>query len=1265
VGVPMAVGYLRPLILLPGCVLTGLTTAQLEALLAHELAHIRRHDWLVNALQLFVETVFFYHPAVWWLSRQIRQERENCCDDLAVSLVGDRGTVGRMLLALEELRERTPGLALAATGGNLVSRVRRVVAKGRQPEPAGREWLPAAVFLLLAGLGGAAWALSAGADQRKNPPSATPAVTAKNDARRAAQTPDVRRIAGRVVDGKGQPVQAAHLWWVVRDNYPYERPFTIEGTSDAEGRFALEAPAVRKARRPGRTPADVLWVLAAGKDLKAIRSTKRTAAGIVRADLEISLEPATDSDYRVVDEQGRPVARAVVEPSHDLTPRGYEYLPEGVLGLLRRTTDSAGRVRLTSLPREDLYVQIQAAGFGCQRQQFDGPDESSPERKITLRRAGRVKGRLIADDPRWVRSIHLLYSTQPPPGGPTVPVTLSDGTKEERVIYKTEGEALVETDAQGHFQIPEIAAGASRIEVIDLPASSPVAPRMPSGLFVEAGETAHVDIPMEKLVRVKGTVRTDDPQSPVAGAEISVHYGKWFQEDVVTSDNRGHYEARVLPGSVYMRVRSKHPEIGAGYEENPMLWPKKVSVPAGGAEFELPPIVLVSTETRTGTLIDQDGRPIASARVWGMRGDRPCGAAETNGSGDFSLRLPKKLGMDSYEVLQLHGRKRSRVKATILKYEPLTLQTDLAASAEKRAKPKPQPDDKRQKKDERKPAASAGPSAPFGASAEGPSIALAATESKSSAGGPVVTGKAGPGAKTPEVRRISGRVVDSQGQPVKAARLWWVVLDNYLNDRQYTIEGTSDAQGRFALEAPAAWKPRLWSRVPADVLWVLAPGKDLKVVRATDGLTVDGKEPGLVIPLAPATETEYEIRDEQGHPVAGALVEPWHFRTPRSYEYVPTGLRELVRRTSDQSGRSRLTSLPRENFYTLQIQAVGFGTQQQRLDGPDESSPRRRFTLRATGRIEGRLIADDGQWVRGVKLLFRTEQWPRKTVPITPPDGTNRRRIIWETEGESLVETDEQGRFRIPAIGAGVGSIMVVGARALDLNTKSPVAPRLPARLLLKAGETVHLDMPMEKLVFVKGTIRTDDTQAPIAGADISVRYGKWWQEDMVTSDSQGAYEARVLPGPVYTQVLSMPQEILAHYEQIGDPSSNPVEVFAGRKEFELPPIVLAATQTRIGTLIDERGRPIPGARVSGIRGNRVYGFAETNGRGEFSLQLPKKLAMDSYQVGIRGRQRDRRKPTIVKYEPFTLQFDVTANGEKPAKSKDEPAPKGTSRSPK
>jgi beta-lactamase regulating signal transducer with metallopeptidase domain len=89
VDVPTVIGWLKPVILLPVSALSGLTPHQLEAILAHELAHIRRHDYLVNLLQTLVETLLFYHPAVWWLSRRIRAERENCCDDLAVSLSGD------------------------------------------------------------------------------------------------------------------------------------------------------------------------------------------------------------------------------------------------------------------------------------------------------------------------------------------------------------------------------------------------------------------------------------------------------------------------------------------------------------------------------------------------------------------------------------------------------------------------------------------------------------------------------------------------------------------------------------------------------------------------------------------------------------------------------------------------------------------------------------------------------------------------------------------------------------------------------------------------------------------------------------------------------------------------------------------------------------------------------------------------------------------------------------------------------------------------
>lgn len=125
--VPLVTGFLRPLILLPASVVTGFPPAQLQAILAHELAHIRRYDQFVNLWQTLVETIFFYHPLVWWLSRQIRCERENCCDDLAVSITGSNVEYSHALLALDELRDASPALALSSHGGSLTSRIKRLV----------------------------------------------------------------------------------------------------------------------------------------------------------------------------------------------------------------------------------------------------------------------------------------------------------------------------------------------------------------------------------------------------------------------------------------------------------------------------------------------------------------------------------------------------------------------------------------------------------------------------------------------------------------------------------------------------------------------------------------------------------------------------------------------------------------------------------------------------------------------------------------------------------------------------------------------------------------------------------------------------------------------------------------------------------------------------------------------------------------------------------------------------------------------------------
>jgi beta-lactamase regulating signal transducer with metallopeptidase domain len=144
---PSVAGWLRPIILLPAASLLNLSVKQLEAILAHELAHIRRHDYLVNVLQTLAETLFFYQPAVWWASSRIRNERELCCDDLAVEICGDAVGYARALTKLERLRVISPELALSSAAGPLLYRIQRLTGVAVEQPPSK---LPAVLALCLA-----------------------------------------------------------------------------------------------------------------------------------------------------------------------------------------------------------------------------------------------------------------------------------------------------------------------------------------------------------------------------------------------------------------------------------------------------------------------------------------------------------------------------------------------------------------------------------------------------------------------------------------------------------------------------------------------------------------------------------------------------------------------------------------------------------------------------------------------------------------------------------------------------------------------------------------------------------------------------------------------------------------------------------------------------------------------------------------------------------------------------------------------------------
>lgn len=135
---PLAVGWWRPMVLLPAALVARMPAGLLEALLAHELAHIRRHDYLVNLLQAVVEALLFYHPVVWWLSRRIRHERELIADDLAATAVGDRRSLALALSELDRMLGATaagpiPRFAHAAHGGQLMSRIQHLLRPRQHP----------------------------------------------------------------------------------------------------------------------------------------------------------------------------------------------------------------------------------------------------------------------------------------------------------------------------------------------------------------------------------------------------------------------------------------------------------------------------------------------------------------------------------------------------------------------------------------------------------------------------------------------------------------------------------------------------------------------------------------------------------------------------------------------------------------------------------------------------------------------------------------------------------------------------------------------------------------------------------------------------------------------------------------------------------------------------------------------------------------------------------------------------------------------------
>ena len=215
---PLVIGYLRPVILMPlGC-LTGLTTAQVECILVHELAHIGRHDYLVNLLQDLVEGLLFYHPAVWWVSGVVTAERENCCDDRVVEMKGDARIYAATLALLEHRRAPAPRVAMAATGGSLMNRIHRLLSEPHSFHVSAAPAFTTGFLLLTVGTGLSVW------PAEPIPQRATPAQSARFVGNAAqANVGAQSAVASRFFTSAGAPQVSV----VVSNAKPSTAAFTI------------------------------------------------------------------------------------------------------------------------------------------------------------------------------------------------------------------------------------------------------------------------------------------------------------------------------------------------------------------------------------------------------------------------------------------------------------------------------------------------------------------------------------------------------------------------------------------------------------------------------------------------------------------------------------------------------------------------------------------------------------------------------------------------------------------------------------------------------------------------------------------------------------------------------------------------------------------------------------------------------------------------------------------------------------------------------
>jgi RNA polymerase sigma factor (sigma-70 family) len=462
---------------------------------------------------------------------------------------------------------------------------------------------------------------------------------------------------------------------------------------------------------------------------------------------------------------------------------------------------------------------------------------------------------------------------------------------------------------------------------------------------------------------------------------------------------------------------------------------------------------------------------------------------------------------------------------------------------------------------------------------------------------------------------VTGLVLDANGKPVAGASVWMPTAP----DETDTPQASTDASGRYRLSVPAAW-----DRIPMHqrqaIVWAYAPGHQIATASAYEVL--QGKARSVDLTLGPATDTSFLVLGPDGRPVAGAVVEPYHIKTPSAYDFPPKLMQPVLRAVTDAGGRASLPAVSREGFLTVQVTAGSLGSQQLRLLDKASEPAQRIVRLRPAARVEGRLLADRPEQLKGLKIYSTTS------------DSADRQEGQNQTTGSAEVVADERGMFTIPSIATGS---LQLGVR---LDEALPVRPRFPESLVIRPGGVNHVDITMEKAVRVRGVIRIKGSGKPVPGASVHVYYGSAQQGDTPVTDAEGRYESHVLAGDVRMQIIAMPQDLV----QLGEPWNERHKVPSNVEVFDLPAIELVPGRSIKGRLVRGQDQPVAKARIAASAESRLYGYGMSDAKGEFTLTgVP-----EGFALGYKAWVEDTVgwvDAAIVRESPLLLRVgrDVTA----------------------